>query len=106
MFKHDNGNDTTSPQPPDMPETPRIPAIRAFSVRRYSVTEIAEDGSAVIDTVLVQAHVVQHTATGGLIFNEYVIDPVEGPTRRTRRGFSEWIDFEEILTAPSTLTIQ
>jgi hypothetical protein len=97
MFKHDTPDNQTLGPVLGEPPVPTVPATRIFSVRRW-------DPNGRVEIIHVHAHVVQHTATGGLIFNEYVIDPVEGPTQRSRRGFSTWFDFEEILApVPSLL---
>lgn len=71
----------------------RLPPLRTFIVRRF-------DGKR-SDEIMVEAHTVS-SSIGGLEFSCYsTIDLGEGPQLMlyTRRGFHEWVDFEEVVTS-------
>lgn len=92
------------PGPPPLtdPEqilAPALPALRTFVVQRY------HPATEEIETITIHAHVVQHTTTGALVFNEYVIDPIEGPTQRSRQGIAQWIDFKEVVVEAASSLI-
>ena len=77
-------------------DTPPIPALRTFRVRRFNPLFSDTGTEPRIEELIIEAHVVE--CNGPILsFIEYSIDEETGPTAFVRRSFYGWTDYEEVM---------
>lgn len=79
----------------NLPEVPPLPAIRMFKVTRPTVDFVTTT------TENIEAHAVEESPTGTLMFFEHVVETTPTgfrPSSKLRRAFAkgQWADVEEI----------
>lgn len=91
---------------------PQIPPMRKFIVHREDPHFYAGEVGSLVEELVIESHTVELTGDGTIIlFRQYMIHPIEGPTNRVVRCLNGFIDYEEIIaeavevTPPSNLLL-
>ena len=81
------------------------PPLRQFEVRRYVADWSGDQSKPRVETIVVSAHVLQHAGAKAnvLMFFDYVVDPIVGPSTRLHRIINGYLDMIE--TTPTASQI-
>lgn len=93
----DQGMNDSESRPPV-----NLPPLRVFKVR--ALVPNLKENTTELTEVTVQCHSIDFTTSGGILFVEAFVDRDGDVLKRYPRGFSGYVDFEEVPTVqPSSL---